>query len=112
MNDQLNLLMPNQSVSPRSLARKTKVPYEIVKKILMELSFRNLVDVQFIIQCDNDDSDMIHAFTFNSESELLDYLRSPNNDKCSHCESKMQNSKIRVAFIKKAFGTFQGENYG
>lgn len=104
--------MPKQSVSPRSLARKTKVPYDIVKKLLMELSFRNLIDVQFIIECDNEDSDMIHAFTFNSESELLNYLRSPNNNKCTLCESEMQNSRIRVAFIKKTFGTYQGENYG
>jgi hypothetical protein len=112
MNEHLNILLPNQSVSPRYLARKTKIVPEIVNKLLMELSFRQLIDVQFIINCDNEDTDMIHALAFDSESELLKFMRDSDSDKCNQCGSKLIRSKIRVAFVKRDFESVQGENYG
>ncbi|WP_340461222.1 hypothetical protein [Niallia circulans] len=91
--------MPNQSISPRYLSRITRLELKKVNQLLSELSFRDLLDVRFIIYCDNEDPDMVHAFDFTSENELLDFIR--NNDCCPLCDANLLTSNIRVSFVKK-----------
>lgn len=103
--------MPYQTISPRYIARKARIESDVAKWLLMELSFRSLIGIKFIIQCDNEDSDMIHAFEFESDLELAKFLRK-QEEKCPHCRSDLLASKVRVAFVKKNFENVQGENYG
>ncbi|MDR4317852.1 hypothetical protein [Niallia circulans] len=99
ISEHLDTLMPNQSISPRYLSRITRLELKKVNQLLSELSFRDLLDVRFIIYCDNEDPDMVHAFDFTSENELLDFIR--NNDCCPLCDANLLTSNIRVSFVKK-----------
>jgi hypothetical protein len=108
LSDLLTILIPGESVSPRFLARKTKINNKDINLILMELAHRNLLGVNFIIYCNNEDPDMVHGFEFESEDEMLDFIR--NQNKCKHCDEQLVTNNIRVAFIRKQFN--QGEVYG
>ena len=107
----LNLLLPNQTISPIFFSRKTNIELNITKKLLVELSYRSIIGVLFIIQCENEDSDMVHAFEFSSENELSQFI-DKNEVICPHCESELLTSKIRVAFIKTNYESYNGESYG
>ncbi|WP_046180351.1 hypothetical protein [Domibacillus tundrae] len=77
----------------------------------MELSFRDMLGVKFIIYCDNDDPDMIHAFEFNSDLDMIEFIRK-QSELCPHCENNLVTSKVQIAFVKKNFEYEQGEIYG
>lgn len=76
----------------------------------MELSFRSLLDVRFIIQCDNEDPDLIHSFEFEKDDNLASFIRKTHGI-CPECNSELITSNIRVAFVRKEF-EYQGELHG
>ncbi|HAM79561.1 MAG TPA: hypothetical protein DCO80_01970 [Ornithinibacillus sp.] len=111
VDEYLNYLFPNQTISPKFIGRKSNVDNKTITKLLLELSFRGLIGVRFIIKCTNDDPDLVHAFEFNSDDELTNFIRNQNNI-CSECGSTLDTKNIRVAFIIKDFNKVTGENYG
>ncbi|WP_179212645.1 hypothetical protein [Priestia aryabhattai] len=102
LNDELTMLKPGETVSPRYLSNKTNVSKNDVIEILKELSYRSLIDVKFFIYCDNDDEDMIHAFEFSTDEELAKFIRE-TNAKCTQCEANLETLNIRVSFVGKSF---------
>jgi hypothetical protein len=111
INEHLSILFHNQTISPRFLARKSNIEYKTILKMLTELSSRKLLGVKFIVQCENDDLDMIHAFEFESETDLINFINKQDQN-CPYCNSKLNTKNIRVAFIKKDFENQKGEYYG
>lgn len=97
---ELTILKPNESISPFSLSRKTKIPFSIIEDILTSLVFESLLDVRFIIFCNNEDEELIHAFEFKNKKSLRDFIVK-NKFTCPDCHSTLNTQNIRVAFIKK-----------
>lgn len=108
LNDLLTILRDDESVSPYFLARKTKIPVETIIKLLNCLVTRSILNVSFVLRCNNEDNDLIHRFDFENEDELLDFLR--ENDGCSHCESDLLTKDIRVFY--KMNSRLIGDLYG
>ncbi|MCM3704802.1 hypothetical protein M3205_03600 [Cytobacillus firmus] len=100
MDTELTILRPDESISPQSLSRKTRIPYPIIEDILSSLVFESSLGVSFIIFCTNDDPDLVHAFEFPDKKLLRDFIVN-NKFTCPDCDSQLNTKNIRVAFIKK-----------
>ncbi|MFB4471730.1 hypothetical protein ACDI16_02030 [Oceanobacillus caeni] len=111
INEHLSYLFPNQTIAPRYLARKAQLDYKLISKLLIELSFRGLIGVKFIIYCTNEDPDMVHGFEFDSEDDLTEFIKK-QNQMCTACETNLNTKNIKVAFVIKNFENQHGEIYG
>ncbi|MGG1285061.1 hypothetical protein [Bacillus wiedmannii] len=103
MNKELTMLRTNETISPHFLYRKTKINVNIINDFLIDLSFEcPFLGTKYIILCDNKDSDMVHAFDFNTLKEMKEFIVE-SGKKCPECESNLNlNQKdIRVRFYKK-----------
>jgi hypothetical protein len=100
LDTELTILRPDESISPQSLSRKTKIPNNKIDDLLLSLVFESTLGVSFIIFCTNDDPDLVHAFEFPDKKMLRDFIVNKKFT-CPDCGSKLNTQNIRVAFIKK-----------
>lgn len=100
MDLELTILRPDTTVSPHYLARKTKIPRQIIEDILTNLAQDKLLDTKFIIFCKNDDPELVHGFEFLNKKELRDFIVK-NRFLCPDCGENLNTHDIRVAFLKK-----------
>lgn len=96
LNDLLTILRENESVSPYFLARQASIPVNTIIKILNSMVSRSMFEINFVLRCINDDTDLVHTFEFAEEDDLLDFLR--ENDKCPDCGAKLLTKDIRVFY--------------
>ncbi|WP_139184750.1 hypothetical protein [Alteribacillus persepolensis] len=100
LDDELTLLKPGTNISPHYLYRKTKINTEIIKIILIELSFVSpYIKENFIIFCENEDREMVHGFEFSTKKELKNFILK-NGHLCPECDYSLKTSDIRVSFKK------------
>ncbi|MFC5735969.1 hypothetical protein [Cytobacillus gottheilii] len=97
---ELTILRPETTVSPHYLARKTKIPLQLVEDILTSLAHDKLLDTKFIIFCNNGDPELVHGFEFVNKKELRDFIVK-NKFLCPDCGENLNTQDIRVAFLKK-----------
>ncbi len=57
---------------------------------------RSILKTNFILRCNNSDTDLVDAFEFEDEEELLEFLR--ENDYCPDCGSTLMTRDIRVFY--------------
>lgn len=97
------MLKTNETISPHFLYRKTKINIQLIKDLLIDLSFEcPLLGTKYILFCNNEDSDMIHGFEFTSMKEVKEFILSNGKGKkCPECDSALKLDDIRVCFYKK-----------
>lgn len=103
LNKELTMLRTNETISPHFLYRKTRINVNTITDLLIDLSFEcPLLGTKYIILCNNPDSDMVHAFDFNTLKEMKEFIVQ-SGKRCPECDSKLNlNQKdIRVRFYKK-----------
>jgi hypothetical protein len=103
------VLRENESVSPYYLARNTKLPINTIVKIMNSMVDRSMLKINFVVKCNNLDTDMIHGYEFDDEDEMLDFIR--DNEKCKQCNYDILTQDIRV-FYKMIPSDYVGDLYG
>jgi len=109
LDEILTMLRAEENVSPHFIAHKTRLPLDVIILILNQMTDRSILHLNFIIKCSNDDPDLIHGFEFNTNTELINFVRK-NNLTCTHCNSNLNATDIRVSYYKKDTSKF-GELY-
>lgn len=97
---ELTILKPEAIISPHYLSRKARIPLSIIETILVNLAYKKLLDVKYLIYCNNDDPEMVHGFEYISKKELRDFIAAQKFS-CPNCNSNLNTQNIRVAFVKK-----------
>ncbi|MBO1578668.1 hypothetical protein [Bacillus sp. XF8] len=110
VSDLLTILKDGEHISPKYISRTSRIPKETTITLLMELKNRDLIDVSFIINCTNEDLDLIHSFEFKTDEQLIEFIKK-QEDKCPDCEATLKTTDVRVAFIKKIL-SIEGEGHG
>jgi rRNA maturation endonuclease Nob1 len=100
LDTELTIVRPSDIVSAHRVSRKTNIPLRIVTDLLMELAYISSLDIRYIVFCDNDDIDMVHAFEFESRKELREFLLQTGSI-CPDCGSQLKKDDVRVAYVKK-----------
>ncbi|WP_197483548.1 hypothetical protein [Paenibacillus elgii] len=111
LNYELTLLRPDDTVSASFLSRKTDIPEELIESILLELAYKSIFTIIYIVFCKHYDKELVHAFEFTTKKELKEFLFSAGTQ-CPECQSALNTDDIRVAFMKKGSYTKVGEQDG
>ncbi|MFK4316002.1 MULTISPECIES: hypothetical protein [unclassified Bacillus (in: firmicutes)] len=96
LNECLTILREDESISPYFLSRKSKLPVGTIIRLLNCMVSRSILKTNFILRCNNSDTDLVDAFEFEDEDELLEFLR--ENDYCPDCGSTLMTRDIRVFY--------------
>lgn len=68
-----------------------------IEKILVSLSDMNLIDILFVLKCNNENFDHVHTITYSSYRELVTYVL--NNDGiCNFCDAELLEKNTEVFF--------------
>ncbi|WP_142950305.1 hypothetical protein [Bacillus thuringiensis] len=110
VSDLLTILKDGEHISPKYISRTSQISQETTNTLLMELKNRELIDVSFIINCTNEDFDLVHSFEFQTDEELISFIRNQDN-MCPDCEAPLKTTDVRVSFIKKIL-SIEGEDHG
>ena len=100
LDEELTVLKPNASASPRFLARKSKIHYRYVIDLLSYMVYESTLDARYIIFCTNEDPELVHAFEFDSMGDVKNFIKTQQFS-CPDCGYKLNTQDIRVAFVKK-----------
>lgn len=99
LDEELTVLKPDSTASPRYLSRVTKISYDKIIDFLSELVHQSALEIRYYIFCTNEDPELVHAFEFESKREVRDFIKSQKFS-CPDCEFKLNTQDIRVAFVK------------
>lgn len=100
LNNLITILRPDEHISPYFISLRTNISRGIVIKILNQLAKRDLINIVYIIKCDNEDSDLVHEYEFSSDDELFEHYRELDG-LCEQCEATLLSTEIRVAYQRK-----------
>lgn len=106
----LTSLRSSEHISPYFISYKAEIEFEKVIKVLNDFADRQLININYIIKCSNEDSDMVHEFEFNSDEELFEFYRQ-NKGYCIECDSELLIKEVRVSYQRKDIEDI-GESYG
>lgn len=93
--DVFKKLRPSDTLTTGVYSRKTKLPFELSEKILIECVNQGLLNIIVLVPCSEDDEHP--PVTFNSLREFSKASLSMDK-KCSYCDSDLAFNEARVAF--------------
>lgn len=97
INRNLSLVPPTGYFSPQAISDEVNISRDIIANILVSLSEKKIIDIEFVINCDNTDFDSVHTSTHNSFKELVDYVEK-NNYTCTDCTERISSENVKVFF--------------